>query len=227
MKPVIIGFFAGLLLPLSTSVSADQPWLISVSIIVGATLVLILGNVWNQAWWKSVTATPWLAPSLLAALLGSVMAVESVRHYWLHTPGESLFGLDLALTVKIEGVPEVRDSYTRFRVTVIDCGSCPDEFAAKQLQLNWYGPARAVLEPLDVWRLVVRLKPVNSYRNPHSFDRVAWAVQRGIHASGYVNANAAQTKLASHDGFNLHLICLLYTSPSPRDATLSRMPSSA
>ena len=26
---------------------------------------------------------------------------------------------------------------------------------------------------------------------------------------------------------NLHFICLLYTSPSPRDATLSRMPSSA
>ena len=24
-----------------------------------------------------------------------------------------------------------------------------------------------------------------------------------------------------------HMICLLYTSPSPRDATLSRMPSSA
>ena len=206
MKPVIIGFFAGLLLPLSTSVSADQPWLISVSIIVGASLVLVFGNVWKQAWWKSVTAAPWLVPSLLAALLGSVMAVESVRTYWLHTPGESLLGLDLVLTVKIEGVPEVRDSYTRFRVTVIDCESCPDEFASKQLQLNWYGPARAVLEPLDVWRLVVRLKPVNSFRNPHSFDRVAWAVQRGIHASGYVNAKAAQTKLSSHDGFNLHLI---------------------
>ena len=26
---------------------------------------------------------------------------------------------------------------------------------------------------------------------------------------------------------NMYLICLLYTSPSPRDATLSRMPSSA
>ena len=25
----------------------------------------------------------------------------------------------------------------------------------------------------------------------------------------------------------LHMVCLLYTSPSPRDATLSRMPSSA
>ena len=27
--------------------------------------------------------------------------------------------------------------------------------------------------------------------------------------------------------FNLHMACLLYTSPSPRDGLLSRMPSSA
>ena len=32
----------------------------------------------------------------------------------------------------------------------------------------------------------------------------------------------ADVTLSQHDG-----ICLLYTSPSPRDATLSRMPSSA
>ena len=29
------------------------------------------------------------------------------------------------------------------------------------------------------------------------------------------------------DGANVFPVCLLYTSPSPRDATLSRMPSSA
>ena len=29
------------------------------------------------------------------------------------------------------------------------------------------------------------------------------------------------------DDFTIMLVCLLYTSPSPRDATLSRMPSSA
>ena len=206
MKPVIIGFFVGLLLPLSTSVSADQPWLISASIFAVSSIVLVLTNGWKQPCWKSLRAVPRLIPVLLAALLGSVLVVESVRTYWLHVPGESLFGLDLALTVRIEGVPEVRDSHTRFRVTVIDCDNCPQEFAAKQLQLNWYGPTRAVLEPLDIWRLVVRLKPVSSYRNPHSFDRVAWAVQRGIHASGYVNAKALQTKLSSHDGFNLHRI---------------------
>ena len=31
----------------------------------------------------------------------------------------------------------------------------------------------------------------------------------------------------SFDGFNWYLGCLLYTSPSPRDRTRSRMPSSA
>ena len=36
----------------------------------------------------------------------------------------------------------------------------------------------------------------------------------------------ATTMLPSNNGRN-HNNCLLYTSPSPRDATLSRMPSSA
>ena len=33
--------------------------------------------------------------------------------------------------------------------------------------------------------------------------------------------------LCAEGEFSKHKICLLYTSPSPRDATLSRMPSSA
>ena len=34
--------------------------------------------------------------------------------------------------------------------------------------------------------------------------------------------------ISTVDNYNVHTnICLLYTSPSPRDATLSRMPSSA
>ena len=35
------------------------------------------------------------------------------------------------------------------------------------------------------------------------------------------------SSLDSGIGFLDHMLCLLYTSPSPRDATLSRMPSSA
>ena len=45
---------------------------------------------------------------------------------------------------------------------------------------------------------------------------------RGIHM---LFSRGLALKFAEHDGRN-HT-CLLYTSPSPRDATLSRMPSSA
>ena len=34
-------------------------------------------------------------------------------------------------------------------------------------------------------------------------------------------------KIIDRNAVKAHVICLLYTSPSPRDATLSRMPSSA
>ena len=39
--------------------------------------------------------------------------------------------------------------------------------------------------------------------------------------------NILLKKLADRVALNLTTTCLLYTSPSPRDATLSRMPSSA
>ena len=35
------------------------------------------------------------------------------------------------------------------------------------------------------------------------------------------------TQVELSNTYHLHVSCLLYTSPSPRDATLSRMPSSA
>ena len=54
-------------------------------------------------------------------------------------------------------------------------------------------------------------------------------IQKFIDA-GYVRVNGktgkAKTPLRQGDEVQLW-ICLLYTSPSPRDATLSRMPSSA
>ena len=43
-----------------------------------------------------------------------------------------------------------------------------------------------------------------------------------IHASGICGSD-----MHAYHGHDERRICLLYTSPSPRDATLSRMPSSA
>ena len=42
-----------------------------------------------------------------------------------------------------------------------------------------------------------------------------------------VRHRAAREGRNPQTGAAMHIACLLYTSPSPRDATLSRMPSSA
>ena len=57
---------------------------------------------------------------------------------------------------------------------------------------------------------------------PVAIDPVAWNAPED---KGYVGAFAANTQLANLE--RLSIGCLLYTSPSPRDRTRSRMPSSA
>ena len=54
------------------------------------------------------------------------------------------------------------------------------------------------------------------------FDRILEVKEQGL-AVLMVEQNAAQALNIADKGY----VCLLYTSPSPRDATLSRMPSSA
>ena len=50
----------------------------------------------------------------------------------------------------------------------------------------------------------------------------------GVNYTGYEGDSVASALLASGKKlFGRSFNCLLYTSPSPRDATLSRMPSSA
>ena len=57
-------------------------------------------------------------------------------------------------------------------------------------------------------------------------DGSAITVQSGTYT--VTNVTSAQTLTQSYGAINGgSLTCLLYTSPSPRDATLSRMPSSA
>ena len=51
----------------------------------------------------------------------------------------------------------------------------------------------------------------------------------GAGGDGAMNVDLSQgyNAFSNNPSFDTHLTCLLYTSPSPRDATLSRMPSSA
>ena len=50
---------------------------------------------------------------------------------------------------------------------------------------------------------------------------------RVLQSDGVIDAAQLATARASQEKDPTRRLCLLYTSPSPRDATLSRMPSSA
>ena len=93
------------------------------------------------------------------------------------------------------------------------------------------GPSRACI-------LTGKHSHVNGFmRNGNKFDSSQWTFIKDLKADGYSTAVVGKWHLKSNPvGFDFWEIlpgqgnyynCLLYTSPSPRDATLSRMPSSA
>ena len=59
-------------------------------------------------------------------------------------------------------------------------------------------------------------------------EQLAWMSKTGHEATTDPRIGELLTELEGRDNLNdVQVACLLYTSPSPRDATLSRMPSSA
>ena len=63
-------------------------------------------------------------------------------------------------------------------------------------------------------------------------NAVQHMVESGIEGAEFISVNTDKQALDKNDAstkliLGMDITCLLYTSPSPRDATLSRMPSSA
>ena len=58
-------------------------------------------------------------------------------------------------------------------------------------------------------------------------ESAGFTAQKSFVADGLADEDGATTVAFNDAGFREAIHCLLYTSPSPRDATLSRMPSSA
>ena len=73
--------------------------------------------------------------------------------------------------------------------------------------------------------LIVRGEPIDSFLLMRHATR--WDLPKGHIDEGETEIQCALRELVEETGITADDICLLYTSPSPRDATLSRMPSSA
>ena len=72
------------------------------------------------------------------------------------------------------------------------------------------------------------LRWLRAARNPNvSFDDITRVVHRQSDWPRMTSIRAKAEKILFDDPISAQKTCLLYTSPSPRDATLSRMPSSA
>ena len=113
----------------------------------------------------------------------------------------ALEGVDLAVVGIVSDLPAVRDRGTRFSFDV-ESVETSGARAPRRLALTWFadraGDARAVpprLRPGERWSLTVRLKRVRGLANPHTFDFEPWALERGIRATGYVRARAANARL--------------------------------
>ena len=79
------------------------------------------------------------------------------------------------------------------------------------------------LTPAEMQKVIDRYQSVGGF-----LDRNGSSIKRfnpRVHPQGSVLLGTAIRPI--NDSDELDVDCLLYTSPSPRDATLSRMPSSA
>ena len=83
----------------------------------------------------------------------------------------------------------------------------------------------AVTSNIYTWYKDGNLHQIINGNNSLSINNASSA-DVGVYTCEVTNPNAPDLTLESYT-YTINGVCLLYTSPSPRDATLSRMPSSA
>src|SRR5690242_11102671 len=105
-------------------------------------------------------------------------------------------GADVTVTGVVSGLPQPGEMGTRFLFDVEDWGGVPPPSRGtlpSTISLAWYAQGEEAVPrvvPCERWRFTVRLKRPRGFANPHGFDFEAWALERGIRATGYVRAIA-------------------------------------
>ena len=113
-----------------------------------------------------------------------------------------------------------------------------DHKIIKDIQPNWPVIINNVLDDSTSFEFVLSLDSVQSVlegyrvqvlatRYIERADSLAAIMKNTISDSVYVDFEAPNYKVRVGDFIDRDTACLLYTSPSPRDGLLSRMPSSA
>ncbi|HEX3098265.1 MAG TPA: DNA internalization-related competence protein ComEC/Rec2 [Usitatibacter sp.] len=117
-------------------------------------------------------------------------------------------GADVAITGIVSGLPQPGEMGTRFLFDVEEWGGAAPAAGTLPwtISLAWYAQGDEALPRVDAcerWRFTVRLKRPRGFSNPHGFDFEAWALERGIRATGYVRAVEARRLSERVDGWCL------------------------
>ncbi|MFK8080225.1 MAG: DNA internalization-related competence protein ComEC/Rec2 [Granulosicoccus sp.] len=110
--------------------------------------------------------------------------------------------VDMMLKVRVISVPEKHERRLTFLAQIVSCETCQQDLKVRNIKLSWYGRYPEVRAG-EQWALTARLKPPTAFRNPGGFDSVAYNLIKGIHARGYVRAEAGASKMSDHSGFAL------------------------
>jgi competence protein ComEC len=112
-------------------------------------------------------------------------------------------GVDVALVGVVAGLPVARERGTRF-LFHIERIDTPGIGVPRRIALGWYPEFRQgvridppAIEAGERWALTVRVKRPRGLDTPHAFDFEAWAIERGIRATGYVRTRPAGLRLAA------------------------------
>lgn len=110
----------------------------------------------------------------------------------------ALEGEDVVVTGVVASLPQLNERGTRFLFDVESGSGVP-----RRVSLAWYrergadAPPPPKLVPGERWTFTVRLKRPRGLGNPHTFDFEAWALERGIRATGYVRPKADRARAAA------------------------------
>ena len=170
--------------------------------------LLVGTGLWRRRWhglsglWRALA---WL---LLGGALGfASVGLRSVA-FEAQALNPALEGRDVLVSGVVTDMPQRNEAGLRFTLAVD--AAVLDGVPVKvppRLDVGWYGGVYSLAgeqvslqrQPGDVragerWRMVLRLKAPHGSRNPFGFDFELWLWERGVQATGYVRAGAADAE---------------------------------
>lgn len=175
---------------------ATATYVQTLSVLPSSLLLYITIATSILCWFKLKTRTPYahLPFAFALGLSWTTWYASSLLEWQLPHNCE---GQPVIITGYIASLP-VTDKWQQSAIFKLTSLQCPNKTItqATHIRLSWRDKQH-LLKVGDQWQFQAKLKRIHSTQNPGAFDFEAWAIQKGLRASGYVLPNS-QAIFLSH-----------------------------